>query len=124
MHGKAKFGSVTLTVNGYFINNGVPCYQRSTFSDQLSIEKYLAENHPEISSWLFKNMGVYIQAFEGDILLKAMLMLLDDDVPSLPIHDALYVQQRHQKKAQEVLEMAWREVLDVRFYPVSKLDMP
>lgn len=95
-----------------------------TFKEQLSIEKYLAEYYPDLSSKLFKSQGVFLQAFEGDILLKAMLLLLDEDVSSLPIHDAIYVQQRHMKKAEAALEIAWRDVLGVPFYPVTKIDLP
>jgi len=61
-------------------------------------------------------------ALEGDILMKAMLSLIEQDIPSLPIHDAIYVQRRHKSKAQKALEKAWMEVLGVRYKPAIKID--
>lgn len=93
-----------------------------TKHQQKSIEKHLEVHFPDISNRLYQEMGVHLQAFEGDILLKAMLMLIDEGVASLPIHDAIYVQHQHKKKAQAALEIAWKEVLDVSFFPVVKID--
>lgn len=95
-----------------------------TFKEQIAIEKYLATNYPEISAKLFKSQGVFLQAFEGDILLRAMLDLLGHGIPSLPMHDAIFVQQRFKKHAQVALEHAWMECLQVPFKPASKIDMP
>ena len=61
-----------------------------------------------------------MQALEGDILLKAMLDLIDQDIPSLPVHDAIYVQRRHKNQALKALEKAWMEVLGVSFKPAIK----
>jgi hypothetical protein len=54
--------------------------------------------------------------------MQAMLDLIGQDIPSLPIHDAIYVQKRHQAKAKKALEKAWMEVLRVRFKPSIKID--
>ena len=51
-----------------------------------------------------------------------MLELLDTNIPSLPIHDAIYVQTKHKKHAQVALEKAWMEVLEVNFKPYTKID--
>ena len=63
-----------------------------------------------------------MQCLEGDILLKAMLALIKQGIPSLPVHDAIYVQKRHVSKAKKALEDAWREVLGVGFKPAIKID--
>jgi hypothetical protein len=67
-------------------------------------------------------MGIHMQVLEGTILMNAMLGLLDIDIPSLPIHDAIYVQSKHKKHAQVALEKAWMEVLEVSFKPYTKID--
>jgi hypothetical protein len=67
-------------------------------------------------------MGTYLQGLEGDILMKTMLSLIEEDIPSLPIHDAIYVQKRHVLKAKKALEIAWMEVLGVKFKPSIKID--
>jgi hypothetical protein len=67
-------------------------------------------------------MGVYLQGLEGDILMQAMLNLIDQDIPSLLIHDAIYVKRRHKTQAKKALQKAWMNVLGVKFKPVIKID--
>lgn len=93
-----------------------------TPKQRLEIENAIKTDYPELFSQLYKGMGVYMQCLEGDILLKAMLALIKQDIPSLPVHDAIYVQKRHVSKAKKALEDAWREVLGVRFKPAIKID--
>lgn len=89
---------------------------------RLEIENTIKSYFPELFNQLYKGMGVYMQSLEGDILLNAMLALIKEDIPSLPIHDAIYVQKRHISKAKKALENAWMEVLGVNFYPKIKVD--
>ena len=55
--------------------------------------------------------------------MKSMLILIEQDIPSLPIHDAIYVQRRHKTQAKKALEKAWMEVLGVKFKPAIKVDL-
>ncbi len=91
---------------------------------RVSIEDHLKEHYPDISLVTYEGYGTKLQALEGDILLKAMLDLLDHGIASLPMHDAIYVQQRFKKHAQVALENAWMECLQVPFKPSSKIDTP
>lgn len=93
-----------------------------TPKQRLEIENTIKTDCPELFSQLYKGMGVYMQCLEGDILLKAMLALIKQGIPSLPVHDAIYVQKRHVSKAKKALEDAWREVLGVGFKPAIKID--
>lgn len=93
-----------------------------TPKQRLEIENAIRADYPELFSQFHKGMGVHMQCLEGDILLRAMLALIKHDIPSLPVHDAIYVQKRHTSKAEKALEDAWREVLGVRFKPVIKID--
>jgi hypothetical protein len=67
-------------------------------------------------------MGIHMQVLEGTILMNTMLELLNIGIPSLPIHDAVYVQRKYAKQAQKVLEKVWMEVLGVKFKPNTKID--
>lgn len=90
--------------------------------ERLRIEQHLKEHYPVIHESLYKGLGVVLQGFEGQILMQAMLTLLDQDIPSLPIHDALYVQVRHVKNVKTTLKSIWRKILCVSFEPALKID--
>ncbi len=91
--------------------------QRKAIEDVIELEQ------PDLFKYLYTGMGVYLQGLEGDILLRAMLDLIEQDIPSLPIHDAIYVQRIHKTKAKKALESAWMEVLGVKFKPAIKVDL-
>lgn len=93
-----------------------------TPTERKRLDAHLAEHYPDLYEYLYKGMGVHMQVLEGTILMNAMLELLDIGIPSLPIHDAIYVQTKHQKHAQVALEKAWMEVLEVDFKPYTKID--
>ena len=93
-----------------------------TPKERQKVDAYLAEKHPFLFKHLYKGMGIHLQALEGTILMDTMLDLLDIGIPSLPIHDAVYVQRRHAKQAQKTLEKVWMEILEVNFKPYTKID--
>ena len=93
-----------------------------TYPQRDAIWSAIESDYPSLYSKLFKGNGIYLQGLEGDILMQAMLDLIGQDIPSLPIHDAIYVQTRHQVKAKKALEKAWMEVLGVNFKPAIKID--
>ncbi len=95
-----------------------------TQKDRSAIEKVISKKYPKLNSWLYKGRGINLQAIEGDILIRAMLTLLDKNILSLPIFDALYVQKKYAKNAQIALEHAWKEVLNISFNPYTKIDSP
>lgn len=95
-----------------------------TSKERKHIEDHMDIRYPDLYRWLYTGIGIELQALEGDILLKAMLDLLDQGIVSLPIHDAIYVQQRFKEQAQVILEKAWMSVLDVPFKPHIKIDLP
>lgn len=93
-----------------------------THKQRKAIEDVIELEQPDLFKHLYTGMGVYLQGLEGDILLKAMLDLIEQDIPSLPIHDAIYVQHRHNRQAKQALQKAWQEVLGVKFKPAIKID--
>jgi hypothetical protein len=94
-----------------------------THPEKDAIWQAIESNNPTLYSQFFKGNGVYLQGLEGDILMKSMLILIEQDIPSLPIHDAIYVQRRHKTQAKKALEKAWMEVLGVKFKPAIKVDL-
>jgi hypothetical protein len=93
-----------------------------TKEEKKIIEAAIQEISPDLFKHLYTGMGIYLQGLEGDILMGAMLDLIEQDIPSLPIHDAIYVQRRHKTQAKKALEKSWMEVLGVKFKPAIKID--
>ena len=85
-------------------------------------EKVAANKYPKLNLWLYKGRGVSLQTLEGNTLMKAMLNLLDKNILSLPIFDALYVQEKYAKEAKVALENSWKKVLNVSIKPYTKID--
>lgn len=111
----AKDRRLDLKDNGIFI---ISPPQRT------KIEEVTKELYPEVFDALYKGMGSAYQSLEGAVLMKAMSSLIDLDIPSLPIHDAIMVQQEHVDQAKNALENAWMNVLNVNFRPYTTIDMP
>jgi len=93
-----------------------------TYPERDAIWSAIESHYPILYSKFFKGNGIYLQGLEGNILMKTMLSLIEQDIASLPIHDAIYVQRRHKSKAKKALEKAWMEVLGVNFKPAIKVD--
>jgi hypothetical protein len=111
----AKDRRLDLKENGIFI---ISTPQRT------KIEEVTKELYPEVFDALYKGMGSAYQSLEGAVLMKAMSSLIDLGIPSLPIHDAIMVQQEHVDQAKTALENAWMDVLNVNFRPYTTIDMP
>ena len=92
--------------------------------DTAKIDEVIKEKYPGVFDGMYKGMGASYQSLEGQILIKAMLTLIDKDIPSLPIHDAIMVQQQFEKEGKEALENAWMEVLGVKFKPHTSINKP
>lgn len=88
------------------------------------IETAIKENFPTLYQDFYKDRGVVLQSMEGDILLDAMCDLIDQGILSLPIHDALYVQQQYVLQAENALKKSWKKNLKVNFEPFVDIDYP
>ena len=97
---------------------------KMTEAERRRIESVIEENYPKLYPWFYKGRGIHLQALEGDILLEAMLTLLDQQILSLPMHDAIYVQQEYIAQAKTALENAWMHALGVSFKPFTDIDLP
>jgi hypothetical protein len=59
--------------------------------EKKAIQKATEKLFPDLYIDFYKDMGVVMQAMEGDILLDAMCDLVDKGILSLPVYDALYL---------------------------------
>lgn len=69
------------------------------------IEKTFMQRFPKIP--LYVGFGTNLQSMEGAIMKAIMLRGVKDCIVTLPIHDAIAVQARHQDWAKEVMIEAW-----------------
>jgi hypothetical protein len=92
--------------------------------EKKAIQNAAEKLFPDLYLHYYQDMGVVMQAMEGDILLDAMCDLLEKGILSLPIYDALYVQQPHIKEAEKALKDAWKKNIDVHFEPFLDIDFP
>ncbi len=103
-------------------------WYKSTFkmtqAERRKIEAIIQASYPKLYPWFYSGRGINLQTLEGDTLLEAMLTLLDQGILSLPMHDAIYVQQEHITQARTALENAWMHALNVDFKPYTTVDMP
>lgn len=93
-------------------------------SDKKEIQRATEKLFPELYEEFYKDMGVVMQSMEGDVLLDAMCALIDKNILSLPIHDALYVEQKHISQAEKALKESWKKSLGVNFEPFVDVDKP
>lgn len=47
---------------------------------------------------------------ESNIMVKVLLLLIEEDITALPIHDAVLVPVSHQDRAKEVMREVHKEV--------------
>lgn len=63
----------------------------------------IREAHPEISEYLFSDMGVVLQNKDSHIMNNILMRLLDQNILGLPIHDSIIVQERHEEALKAVM---------------------
>ena len=92
--------------------------------DTARIDEFMQLKFPEIFNKMYKGRGAEFQSAEGAILMNAMITLIDQDIPSLPIHDALMVPQRFKNEGKDALQKAWMEYFPVKFKPHIDIEIP
>ena len=72
-----------------------------------TIEYATPKRFPKLT--LYKGWGLHAQNFEGQILKEVLLEGIKKDSVSLPVHDAVAVQQHHKKWAKEIMLETWQK---------------
>ena len=83
----------------------------------------VAEKFPLLARWSdLPETWADLMWLESEAVIATMLELMENSVPSLPIHDSLLVPASEMKRASEVLSRHFREICGVS--PVLKLHQP
>lgn len=103
-------------------------YSKSKFmmseDEKIAVQKTTEKLFPGLCADFYQDKGVVMQALEGDILLDAMCDLIDKGILSLPIYDALYVEQQFINEAEKALKASWKKNVGVDFEPFVDVDTP
>lgn len=78
--------------------------------DYQKIKRCLFVKYPWFEAYDRTGIGKHLQSLEGQILLKTMSDLVDRNIPSLPIHDAVFVKQADRDVAVNLLIKNWKLV--------------
>ena len=70
----------------------------------------IREKHEPIFHLLNSQIGHKIQRIESDIIIKALLMAMDEDIPALPVHDALLFPKNKKQEGIRIMTTAFKEV--------------
>lgn len=101
-----------------WLDEGYTLPEIPNIHDKNQLISVLQQDYPSIYKGCFCGMGVFLQNLEGQIMLDAMCTLIDsNNVPSLPIHDCLFVEAHRIVEAEKALKYAWRKHLGVNFFP-------
>lgn len=101
-----------------WLDEGYEVHEIPNHHDKNQLISVLELDYPSIYKGCFKGMGIFLQNLEGQILMDAMCTLIDsNNVPSLPIHDCLFVEAQRVIEAEDALKYAWRKHLGVEFFP-------
>lgn len=101
-----------------WLDDGYEPHEIPNHKDIKIVIDLLKQDHPTIFNGCFTGMGVFLQNLEGQIMLDAMCNLIDsNNVPSLPIHDCLFVEAHRIVEAEDALKYTWCKHLAVNFFP-------
>jgi len=78
----------------------------------------LAHRHPAISHMFGTGCGLHLMYLESEIMVSALLKIIDQDIVALPLHDGLFSQIEHEDACRAAMGDASEEILGVRL-PVS-----
>jgi hypothetical protein len=101
-----------------WLEDGYELNEIPNHKDVNKVKDALKRSYPTIHKGCFCGMGVALQSLEGQIMLDAMCNLIDsNNLPSLPIHDCLFVEAHRVLEAEKALGYAWQRNLRVDFLP-------
>jgi hypothetical protein len=69
--------------------------------------KAITEKHPALAPLLFQGRGLGLMFTESEVLIDALLRLLDKGIVALPVHDCLVVAESHVAEANQAMVAAF-----------------
>jgi hypothetical protein len=73
----------------------------------------ILDKHLKIAKHFYSGIGLKLANDEARIMIDVIKQLIKLNIPALPLHDALIVQNRHAKKAQELMQERFLEFYGV-----------
>lgn len=67
------------------------------------IESFI-QAHPVIAKYLFSGLANRLMLVESNIMTSVLLRLMEQDIPTLPVHDSLVFPLRHRETVKQVME--------------------
>ncbi|MDB0048112.1 hypothetical protein N9F12_01575 [Burkholderiaceae bacterium] len=101
---KLKVGSIKIIVNGCYINNGRPYFQRAVPGTNTTLVDNIITTATTAYAWLkehnmlFNNKGGYMQWLEGEIAMKMSHGAVPYGITMIDVDDAYAVNQKHSVK--------------------------
>ena len=74
------------------------------------ITEAIKDKHQAIFHLLNSQIGHQIQKTESDIIIKALLTAMKEDISCLPVHDALLFPKSKKKQGIRIMSHAYREI--------------
>jgi hypothetical protein len=85
--------------------------------DKRKVLRSIEKLYPDFHEHCFTGIGKVLQAVDGDVMLRALTMLLNQGVVGLALHDAIAVNTKFSQLAKEAIELAWKETFEAEFTP-------
>ena len=73
----------------------------------------IEKEHFRIAHMFYTGIGHYLQFMESQILVEALLKLIDNGIIALPVHDAVFVGWTHVYKSTQVMEQVFLDMTNV-----------
>jgi hypothetical protein len=85
--------------------------------DKRKVLRSIEKLYPDFHEHCFTGIGKALQALDGDVMLRALTMILNQGVVGLALHDAIAVNTKFSQLAKEAIELAWKENFEAEFTP-------
>ena len=106
---KTIFNSMTFTDGPL---SRFPKHTKDKFNQSCRIEdvmKAIIKHHKPIAPYLNTEIGHAVQKVESDIIVKCMLLCMEQDISVLPIHDALIFPFDKKHEGTEIMKRVFKE---------------
>ncbi|NBB26563.1 hypothetical protein GVM20_15630 [Porphyrobacter sp. SLTP] len=78
------------------------------------LKQAMSEHHREIEGWFRSGKGLELQRLDSDIAEATLLLLADQGVCCLPVHDSFIVPRSHESQLRVAMTQAYHDVLTER----------
>ena len=69
------------------------------------------ERHRVIRRFFGSDCGVHLQRLDGEMMLRILSILAQEDITALPVHDSVIVPRHAKNRAAEVMQTTYRHYM-------------